>query len=157
MTTYEPDPGETAYDSDADDGETTDRARLIEEEHRAGLVFGSLADFVAYLTQIVRPRLDDGDHIWCPRWWAHPEALLRLSAMWRAFEYLRHDASLGMSNWWLHHADPHLARLLSPSGPFHACAGGQHTDPPPLATEPVPPDVLDHPAFALLPEDPFAM
>lgn len=52
------------------------------------------------------------------RWWENGEAIVRLEALWRSWEYLRQDPSTGMSVWWRDHADYHLGVLLSPDGPF---------------------------------------
>ncbi|MFI0717526.1 DUF4913 domain-containing protein [Streptomyces sp. NPDC021224] len=124
-----------------------------EAEDDSGLVFTSLDKFYDdYLSQIVQRRVDGVHLAWCPDWWRHPEALVRISAMWRAFEYLRVDASLGMSNWWLHHADPHLTVLMHPlTGPFAFCSGPEgHTEKlGPLPSNPSPPEMWDHPALSL--------
>ncbi|MBA3489034.1 MAG: DUF4913 domain-containing protein, partial [Longispora sp.] len=37
---------------------------------------------------------------WCPTWWDHPEAVARLTALWRAWEALQPDPGSGMSSWW---------------------------------------------------------
>ncbi|MFF1380672.1 DUF4913 domain-containing protein [Streptomyces sp. NPDC058308] len=137
--------------------DATDEQAIRDDERRATLVFPSVEDFVNdYLVHLVQRRTDDGSHVWCPCWWAHAEAIARLTALWRAFEYLSRDSALGMTNWWLHHADPHLAVLLSPYGPFHACGTSLgHQAPSPLPTEPAPPGTFDHPAFVLIDDGPF--
>ncbi|GEM32376.1 hypothetical protein NN3_33830 [Nocardia neocaledoniensis NBRC 108232] len=82
----------------------------------------------------------DGERIhWCPQWWRHPGAVVRLDALWRAWEYCRHVGAFGISQWLLDHADPHVRVLLSPSGPFQHCSG-EHGH---RATEPLP--VVDLP------------
>lgn len=132
--------------------------RLMEEDQRAQLVFPTLEAFVAgYLAVVVGRDTAGPVHAWCPDWWKHPEAAARLVVMWRAFEYLRMDGSLGLSTWWLHHADPHLAVLMNPvTGPFSACkAAGGHVSPSPLPMTPAPPSALDNPAFTIFAEDPF--
>ncbi|MEU5774598.1 DUF4913 domain-containing protein [Streptomyces venezuelae] len=136
----------------------TDEEAVRDEETRASLIFPSVEEFVTeYLSAVVHRRTDDGSHVWCPDWWAHAEAVARLTALWRAFEYLSSDPALGMSNWWLHHADPHLAVLLDPHGPFHACGPhhGHQERPPTLPVTSAPPGHFDHPAFSLADEDPF--
>ncbi|EFL41538.1 DUF4913 domain-containing protein [Streptomyces griseoflavus] len=123
-----------------------------DEASAPGLVFSSLLEFVEdYVAPVLRLPADEGPLAWCPSWWAHPEALARLAALWRAFEYLRGDASLGMSVWWRDHADPHMRVLRDPlTGPFAACRrAGTHIDQPPLQTEAPPAGMLDHPAFSL--------
>nr|WP_232234197.1 DUF4913 domain-containing protein [Micromonospora chokoriensis] len=45
-----------------------------------------------YLAHVVERRLAFGptsENNWCLRWWAHPEAISRLYALWRAWETLR--------------------------------------------------------------------
>ncbi|WP_306332261.1 DUF4913 domain-containing protein [Streptomyces sp. KL118A] len=132
---------------------------FTEEEQRATTVFGSLQEFVTeYVVAVAARRTDDGSHVWCPSWWAHAEAIARLSALWRAFEYLCADPSLGLSNWWLHHADPHLAVLLSPDGPFHACGGPDgHRAPEPLPLDTPPEGLFNDPVFSVMTGDPLAV
>lgn len=55
---------------------------------------------------------------WSSDWWNHPEAVLRLDALWRAWEWLRQDPNTGMSVWLRDHADHHLPILFSKFGPF---------------------------------------
>ncbi|MFH8350212.1 DUF4913 domain-containing protein [Streptomyces sp. NPDC018045] len=92
------------------------------------LVFPTVADFVAdFLAPTVRRNLRRPTVTWCPAWWRHPEAVTRLTALWRAWEHLRHDPALGMSVWWLHHADPHLRVLMDKdAGPLSACTPEGH-------------------------------
>lgn len=88
---------------------------------------------------------------WCPRWWAHAEAITRLDALWRAFEHLRLDPALGGARWWLTYADPTMKALLAEDGPFAACRYDRHTaigglgplpaDPAPAGLFTTPPDL----------------
>ncbi|NKX90638.1 DUF4913 domain-containing protein [Nocardia coubleae] len=59
---------------------------------------------------------------WCPEWWCHPGAAVRLDALWRAWEYYRARGGPAMSTWLLDHADPHVSRLTAPNGPFRRCS-----------------------------------
>lgn len=103
---------------------------------------------VGYLAPHIRRRLG-GSATWCPWWWKHAEAISRLTAMWSAWEYLRLQGALGMSTWWLHHADPHLAVLMSrDNGPFASCKPDRHTEVPPLPCEPAPPELWLGTAFS---------
>jgi len=54
--------------------------------------------------------------------------LQRLEALWRAWEHLRQDPALGMSVWWRDHADPHMAALLDPDGPFAGVEGEENVN-----------------------------
>ncbi len=85
-----------------------------------GLHYRSVDEFVRGLVvpvfrRNVGPRAEAR---WSARWWESAEAIMRLEAMWRAWEALRHDPATGVSDWLRDHADHHLAVLLSPAGPF---------------------------------------
>jgi hypothetical protein len=81
---------------------------------------------------------------WCPQWWDHPEAVQRIEALWRAWEFFRHADATGMSTWWTDHADPHLAILCNPDiGPFGHCHTTHGRDIAPLRTT-EPPDDWPH-------------
>jgi hypothetical protein len=74
---------------------------------------------------------------WCPQWWAHAEAIVRLEAAWRAWEVLRLDPGTGPSAWLRDHADPCQAALTAPDGPFRRCSTQhQAAAPLPCATPP---------------------
>jgi Domain of unknown function (DUF4913) len=108
----------------------------------------SLEDFVTdYFAPLLRRRL--GGHLtWCPEWWRHEEAITRLTVIWSAWEFYRYEGATGLSDWLLHHADPHLAVLMSKdNGPFMSCKADRHSELPPLPCDPPPPGLLDGPAF----------
>jgi len=59
---------------------------------------------------------------WCPTWWEHPEAVARLKALWLAYQAIDYSEDFGaVSDWWLHHWDPHRAILFHDKGPFRNC------------------------------------
>ena len=68
----------------------------------------------ALCTQVLAPRAEPI----LAEWWRNTEALLRLEALWRAWEHLRLDPATGMSDWLRDHADPQLAALMDREGPF---------------------------------------
>ncbi|ATL66627.1 DUF4913 domain-containing protein [Nocardia terpenica] len=113
-------------------------------------VYDSVVEFVEnYLSLVYRRDIVAGRTAWCRDWWKHAEAVIRLEALWRAWEYLRGDSRLGMSTWLLDHADPQMAALLDPHGPFEFCTIEQHSD----ALRPLP---LTSPApgiFGIAPKD----
>ena len=82
------------------------------------------------LAPMYRRAVDGRATTWCPEWWRHAEALTRLEAIWRAWEHLRLDPMTGISVWFTMHADPHMAVLLDPAGPFTGCTPtrGHRTD-----------------------------
>ncbi|MDF9749621.1 DUF4913 domain-containing protein [Arthrobacter sp. ES3-54] len=49
----------------------------------------------------VREVSEGATFAWCPEWYKHPEALIRMEAIWRAWEHLRLEPALGVSTWWL--------------------------------------------------------
>ncbi|HVX23327.1 MAG TPA: DUF4913 domain-containing protein [Acidimicrobiales bacterium] len=111
-----------------------------EDDEEPGPYFGSLEGFVAgYLAQtLCRKPIR---RAWCPRWWAHPEAVLRLMALWQAWEAFRVEGGTGLSSWWVYHADHHLAFLFDPeTGPFAGCRD-EHQDLAGLDCEPMPDDL----------------
>ncbi|WP_329468749.1 DUF4913 domain-containing protein [Streptomyces sp. NBC_01431] len=118
------------------------------------LVYSNLDAFVSdYLAQIIRRRIPSSSQSWCDEWWRHPEALSRLAAVWRAWEHLQHDPALGMSTWWLHHADPHLRALMHPeTGPFAMCKPSKHVRLDPLPLKPANPLMWLDPAFSGAPD-----
>ncbi|MDQ0819407.1 hypothetical protein QFZ79_001702 [Arthrobacter sp. V4I6] len=46
-------------------------------------------------------------------------------------EHLRLEPALGISTWWLNHADPHMRILMDKEGPFNKCAYDGHKPPAP--------------------------
>jgi hypothetical protein len=94
-------------------------------------------DVTAFVRDFLAPRfcrsLETGGRVWCAQWHRHPEAVSRLTALHEAWEAL-HAKPVGLSTFWLQHADPTMTALMASDGPFQRCARG-HTDRlPPLPT-----------------------
>ncbi len=90
------------------------------------LYYGSVDEFVReYLRNVYRRRVGGASRgtVWAAEWWRSDEAVIRLEALWRAWEFLRLDSSTGMSVWWRDHADHHMPILLDPNGPFAGLIG----------------------------------
>ncbi|WP_446222995.1 DUF4913 domain-containing protein [Nocardia sp. IBHARD005] len=87
-------------------------------------VYSDVAEFVKeYLSEIYQRQVTDiSDTVWCPEWWRHPEAAVRLAALWQAWEHYRMQGGPGISVWFLDHADPHMTKLFDPRGPFKYCS-----------------------------------
>ena len=102
-------------------------------EPKPELVYSSAVEFFAELLaqSYVREVNEGATFAWCPEWYKHPEALIRMEAIWRAWEHLRLEPALGISTWWLNHADPHMRILMDKEGPFKKCAYDGHKPPVP--------------------------
>ena len=103
-------------------------------------VFTDVVSFVnRYIAPATGTRLG-GPVAWCPRWWEHPTAILRLTALWRAWETLRLEPA-GMSAWWVGHYDAHMKALLDADrGPFYRCTKAHQAAeaaPAPLPRRPI--------------------
>lgn len=91
--------------------------------------FATLPEFVdEFLLEICWTDVDVASKTWCPEWWKHPAAIVRLEALHRSFEHLRLDPGTGMSSWLRDHADYHMPVLTDPNGIFKGCARGKGHD-----------------------------
>lgn len=68
-------------------------------------------------------------HKWCPRWVDHPEAVMRLSALYTGH---REAQQSGRVLAFLRDLDAQMTVLTSADGPFAACSGRGHHAPPRL-------------------------
>ncbi|MEU6801449.1 DUF4913 domain-containing protein [Streptomyces neyagawaensis] len=145
MTSPSADTGREEFPEEFPEESVEDIRRDEESAARpAELFYGNVGEFVTdrFVYFVSRPAPGSG-RVWCPEWYRHPEALSRLDALWRAWEALRWDAGLGLSNWWVHHFDPTVRALLDPvTGPFAQCADG-HSAPEPLLVETPPATLFD--------------
>ncbi|MFC3690464.1 DUF4913 domain-containing protein [Aquipuribacter hungaricus] len=108
---------------DGDHGRPVDASQAgvvaVAADRPPPLYYGSVDEFVRlYLRLVYRRRIDGTHRRWAARWWEHEEAIIRLEALWRAWEHLRLDPATGMSVWWRDHADHHMRVLMDPDGPF---------------------------------------
>jgi hypothetical protein len=91
------------------------------------LVYGSVDEFVReYLRHVYKRPINARHRYWAAEWWRYDEAVIRLEALWRAWEHLRQDPGLGMSVWWRDHADHHMPVLMDPDGPFGGVEGDEN-------------------------------
>lgn len=112
---------------DADELPPADEAtgELVDEKasepEQPTLYYGSVDEFVReYLRHAFKRKIDGKSRVWAARWWEYDEAVIRLEALWRSWEFLRRDPATGMSVWWRDHADHHMGVLMDPQGPFSA-------------------------------------
>ncbi|SPT53474.1 Uncharacterised protein [Actinomyces bovis] len=110
--------------------------------------FPTLNDFVTGLIALIYERATSTATTWCPKWWMHDEAVLRLTALWQAWEEMHvNEQPLATAKWLVYYADPIMGQLLSSEGTFKGCSverGHQPRRPHPEAMLPCepPPDDL---------------
>jgi len=101
------------------------------QDQAAPFLYSSLPEFVEAVIAPLYAKHGTSGGGWCTSWWAHEEARVRLGAIWRAWETLRLDPSIGIARWLRDVADPQMDRLRDPDqGPFTAC-GDRHLLPDP--------------------------
>ena len=113
------------------------------------LYYPTVEAFVtSWLAPTYRRHLSQRTRLWCPQWWCHGEAIVRLEALWRAWEHLRTEPALGMSVWLRDHADHHMAVLFDVEGPFRGCRldSGHSEDLEPLPLHEAPAGLFASPA-----------
>lgn len=110
---------ETGIEAEPVDLEDMPQQNTTSAEDEPTLYYGSTDEFYReYFRFMYRRRINGKSRKWAARWWEYDEAIARLEAIWRAWEFLRKDAGTGSSVWWLNHADTHMAVLMDPDGPF---------------------------------------
>ena len=113
------------------------------------LVYPTVVAFVEeHLAPMYARKIDAGGRgttmTWCAQWWRYPEAVSRLTGLWKAWESLRKDPTTGLAVWWRDYADPMMRVLLEMHGPFDGCGPREHSPRvAPLATVPPPPGLFD--------------
>lgn len=91
----------------------------------------SILDLSSFVRHVVvdalLPSIDGRTRTWCPSWWEHPGAIIRLEALWRGWDASRRDPDdYALSCWLRDHADYHLERLLDPDADFRGCTPQGH-------------------------------
>lgn len=119
----------------------TDEEPIGDLKHSELVIEPGFPDSATWVTRWLCPNLEreiKRTFEWCPSWWDHPEAVQRIESLWRAWEALRLQGGIGMSQWWVSHADRQLAVLCNPDvGPFGHCHTTHGRDIAPLvATDP---------------------
>ena len=112
-----------------------------DEEPAPGPQFETVEQFVTGWVMPFYVR-DTANAVWCRQWWDHPEAALRLEALWEAYEGARASTDGGaFAAWFRLEADHHLPLLYSAGeGPFRECdaRAGVHSAQTPHPVDPAP-------------------
>ena len=83
-----------------------------------------------HYTVVYVRRLKNGER-WCARWFDHPEAVMRMTALWRTWEQARLNELIGAAGWLRIELDHHMPILHGEGGPFSGCVDGEHRLPSP--------------------------
>jgi hypothetical protein len=108
-------------------------------------------DVAVWVHQWLAPSLsmhvtgDGRGRVFCPQWWDHDAVVVRLAALWEAWEKAVVDKAT--STWWVQHADPHLRAMCDgETGPMRRCTEHRHVPTRTLTVLPVPAGWLDQSA-----------
>ncbi|MFP5368913.1 MAG: DUF4913 domain-containing protein, partial [Actinomycetes bacterium] len=85
-------------DAFGDEEEQSPAGEHSQAEPEPELVYSNAVEFFADLLaqSYVREVNEGAASAWCPEWYKHPEALIRMEAIWRAWEHLRLEPALGV-------------------------------------------------------------
>jgi hypothetical protein len=90
-------------------------------------MFESLEEWVhGWLLPLYRRSLEGSAVTFCREWWRHPEAYLRLDALWKSWEFMRRKPGTGMAVWMRDYCDYHMGVLMREQGPFKGCTIDAH-------------------------------
>ena len=90
-------------------------------------MFDSLEEWVhGWLLPLYRRSLDGSAVTFCREWWRHPEAYLRLDALWKSWEFMRRKPGTGMAVWMRDYCDYHMGVLMREQGTFKGCTIESH-------------------------------
>jgi hypothetical protein len=98
-----------------------------EEKQSPPPMFNSLEEWVhGWLLPLYRRSLDGSAVTFCREWWRHPEAYLRLDALWKSWEFMRRKPGTGMAVWMRDYCDYHMGVLMREQGTFKGCTIEAH-------------------------------
>ena len=90
-------------------------------------MFDSLEEWVhGWLLPLYRRSLDGSAVTFCREWWRHPEAYLRLDALWKSWEFMRRKPGTGIAVWMRDYCDYHMGALMREQGTFKGCTIDAH-------------------------------
>lgn len=97
--------------------EATAREMLEKPETHFASVYDFVNDFLVQMYPYAPSR--ERDVRWTARWWAYPEAVARLSALWYRFEQLKKaEPATYLETFLRVHADYHMRVLMTEGGVF---------------------------------------
>lgn len=130
----------------ADATEEPDHSGAHEKPKPAGLDLAALDTWVRTWFLPTFRRMEGGaNHRWCPQWWSHAEAVLRLEATRTAYNTMTAAGGAGVAAWLREVLDVQLPHLFADDGPFGQCKvePAKHVQRTMLPAVPVPRELLD--------------
>ncbi|WP_311342015.1 DUF4913 domain-containing protein [Corynebacterium riegelii] len=112
----------------------------LEAPEQPDTVFSSVYEFVDEFLVTMYPytKSREREVRWTQYWWAHEEALTRITVMWHRFEQLmRDEPATGLETFLHHHSDYHMQVIMAPEGVFDD-SRRVDTDSIPLPSAPIP-------------------
>jgi len=88
---------------------------------------------------------------WCKQWWNHGSVMMRLTALWQAYEAAYAEGGGAVSTWMLDHADRHFDRIMAEGGPLSECRSDHGNNMTRYPVDPLP-DGLNLDATTVQPE-----
>lgn len=110
--------------------EVTDLAlapSMLEGGRSRSRTYATVEDWVGQYFREVFRRPTGGEFRWCVEWGEHPEAVVRLTALWTSWEALQAEQPNALVTWLVGYLDPQLPVLLGRSGPFAGCTETRHS------------------------------
>lgn len=83
-------------------------------------IYGPLYEHYDSSPGVLAQRGDQGIR-WCRQWWNHESVMMRLTALWQAYEVAYAEGGGAVSTWMLDHADRHFDRIMAEGGPLSEC------------------------------------
>ncbi len=80
----------------------------------------------AFVEQFIAPTFEralNTTATWCPQWWRHDGAAVRLTALWLAWEHQHATGEAdGPAKWFAYYAGPIMREVMDPEGTFKGCS-----------------------------------
>lgn len=115
----------------------------LEPPKKQKRMYASVVEFVEEFITKMYPTSSVVTPNWTSRWWEHPQAITRLSALWQTFERLRVEQPATYMETFLRvHADYHMRYLMGDNGVF-AQVRNTPEKPTPLPVEPLPTELRE--------------
>ncbi|WP_067694618.1 DUF4913 domain-containing protein [Nocardia jejuensis] len=126
---------------------TTPTAPPPEGDGAIDYLYSSVYEFVTeWLALATSLKLSDfgRGRVFCRRWFEHPPVVVRLDALWRAWEKARRSGDdKAMHGWWVYDYDATMREITNGEvGPMRLCSPTKHRDTPSLEVDPVPADYI---------------